>query len=313
MKPPRILVLGAGGIGGYVGGRLCEAGADVTFLVRKARHALLQAEGLQVKSPAGDLALPVRTVLAAELKPDYDFILFTCKAYDLEAAITSVAPAVAKGAVLVPFLNGMAHLDRLNAVFGRDNVFGGTIMIQATLTPQGIVRHFNDKAIVMFGEQQGGMSERAGRLAQAFAGVKGCKVDAVPDALQRMWNKWVQLSVLAGMTCLMRANIGEIMRAHGGSAAIENFLSTNAAVAAHYGYPVPADAYEATRRFVMDEKSVATASMLRDLEQGGRIESEQILGDLLRRSEKAGIAHAVLSLAYTHVKAYEERMKAGRA
>lgn len=287
MKPPKILVLGAGGIGGYVGGRLCEAGADVTFLVRKVRHALLQTKGLQVKSPAGDIALPVKTLLAAELKPDYDFILFTCKAYDLEDAITSVAPAMAKGAVLVPFLNGMAHLDRLNEVFGKDNVFGGTIMIQATLTSQGEIRHFNNKAIVMFGEQQGGMSERAGRLAQAFAGVKGCTVSAVPDALQRMWNKWVQLSVLAGMTCLMRANIGEIMRADGGRAAIENFLSTNAAVAAHYGYRVPADAYEATRRFVLDEKSVATASMLRDLEHGGKIESEQILGDLLRRSEKA--------------------------
>jgi len=312
MKPPAILVLGAGGIGGYIGGRLCEAGTDVTFLVRKARHALLQAEGLQVKSPAGDIALSVKTVLAAELKPDYDFILFTCKAYDLEDAITSVAPAVSKGAVLVPFLNGMAHLDRLNTVFGREHVFGGTIMIQATLTPQGIVQHFNDRAIVMFGEQDGGMSDRAGRLAQAFSGVKGCTAKAVPDVLQRMWNKWVQLSVLAGMTCLMRANIGEIMRAHGGSAAIETFLSTNAAVAAHYGYPVPADAYEATRRFVMDEKSVATASMLRDLEHGGKIESEQILGDLLRRSEKAGISHHVLAVAYTHVKAYEERMKAGR-
>src|SRR5918994_6608368 len=107
----KLLVLGAGGIGGYFGGRLAESGTDVTFLVRPKRRAQLQREGLRIESPLGNLQLPVRTVLADELASDYDLILFTCKAYDLDSAIEAVAPAVQGTCGIVPMLNGLAHLD----------------------------------------------------------------------------------------------------------------------------------------------------------------------------------------------------------
>lgn len=309
MSTPKVLVLGAGGVGGYYGGRLVEAGCDVTFLVRERRQQLLQQNGLRIESPAGSLTTPVKTVVADELGPDYDYIFFTCKAYDLDDAIASVAPAMIAGTTLVPFLNGLAHLDRLNEIFGAESVLGGAVVIQATLDDDGVVRHLNDTAFMMFGEQAGGASQRTNALAALFDKARGVNVSAVPDIMQRMWNKWLLLSALAGMTCLMRANVGEITRARGGRQIMEDFLRKNAEIAAYYGYPIPADVMDSTRAFLIDEKSQATASMLRDLEQGGRIESDHLLGDLLQRANGAGIKHPALMLAFTHLKAYEERRK----
>jgi 2-dehydropantoate 2-reductase len=147
----RILVLGAGGIGGYFGGRLAEAGADVTFLVRPGRAEQLARDGLVVKSPLGEIQRAVRFVTTESLADDgrYDVLLLTCKAYDLEAAIATIAPAVAAGAAIVPLLNGMRHLDRLDLAFGRAAVLGGECQIAATLTPSGEVQHLNKFAALV--------------------------------------------------------------------------------------------------------------------------------------------------------------------
>src|SRR4051812_22414033 len=112
-RPPvKLLVLGAGGIGGYFGGRLAENGTDVTFLVRPKRRAQLERDGLRIKSPVGDLHMNVKTVDAAQLTPTYDFVLLTCKAYDLDSALDAIAPAMTGKCAVVPMLNGMAHLAR---------------------------------------------------------------------------------------------------------------------------------------------------------------------------------------------------------
>ena len=129
----RLLVLGAGAIGGYFGGRLVEADADVTFLVRPKRREQLQRDGLRIESTLGNLQLPVRTVLADELEPDYDLILFTCKAYDLDSAMDAIAPAMRGSCAIVPMLNGLSHLDRLDERFGSAHVMGGTCHINVML------------------------------------------------------------------------------------------------------------------------------------------------------------------------------------
>ena len=151
----KILVLGAGAVGGYFGGRLAEAGADVTFLVRPKRAEVLARDGLRITSKAGgDLALAPKCVLAGAVKPDYDVVLFTAKAYDLASAIDAIAPAMAggKGQVL-PLLNGMSHLDVLDARFGRDNVLGGVAYIASTLAPDGEIKHLNEFHRVAFGHR----------------------------------------------------------------------------------------------------------------------------------------------------------------
>src|SRR3954468_16919060 len=139
-KEMRCLVLGAGGTGGYFGGRLAQSGADVTFLVRDGRRKSLSEQGLRIESPFGDARIAVKTVIAAEVTPVYDAIILTCKAYDLDAAVAAIAPALASNACVVPFLNGIAHIDVLNEKFGRHRVLGGTAKIQATITPDGAIR-----------------------------------------------------------------------------------------------------------------------------------------------------------------------------
>lgn len=190
----RYLVLGAGGTGGYFGGRLAESGADVTFLVRDGRRKSLSEQGLRIESPFGDAKIAVKTVVAAEVTPVYDAVILTCKAYDLDAAVAAIAPAVASNGYVLPFLNGIAHIDVLNEKFGRHRVLGGTAKIQATIMPDGAIRQFNDWRTLTFGEQSGEMTERVRTLAALFEAAKGVEVFAVTDIVQRMWEKLVHLS-----------------------------------------------------------------------------------------------------------------------
>src|ERR1043165_3575911 len=165
----RILVLGAGAIGGYFGGRLAAAGNDVTFLVRPKRRAQLAQDGLRIISPLGHLALQAQAVSAEELKPEYDVVLLPCKAYDLPSAMDSISPAIAETCGIVPMLNGMAHLDMLSERFGRRHVMGGACSISVALDANGTIRHANTLQRIVFGELDKTASIRARELANAFA------------------------------------------------------------------------------------------------------------------------------------------------
>src|SRR4051812_10768055 len=248
----RILSLGAGAVGGYFGGRLVQRGADVTFLVRDARKAALAKNGLVIESAAcGDFKVPVHAVTKAELgrEAPFDVVILTCKAYDLEDAIASIAPAVSEGTSVLPLLNGMSHIDALNARFGSSRVWGGVAKIAATLTPEGVIKHLNDWRYLVIGEQSGAMTDKVVGFANLFDG-KSARVDAVPDIMQEMWEKLVHLATAAGMTTLMRASIGEIVRAPGGGDLMLEMMDVNAKIAAAEGFP-PSDKFltEYTRIF----------------------------------------------------------------
>src|SRR5438067_1430432 len=149
----KILVLGAGGIGGYFGARLAQAGIDVTFLVRPRRREQLERDGLRIESPLGNATVKAKAVLAEALSPGYDFVLFTCKAYDLDSAMDAIAPAMDGKCAVVPLLNGLAHFERLEERFGRANVMGGTCHINATLRPDGLVVHGDKLQRLLFVER----------------------------------------------------------------------------------------------------------------------------------------------------------------
>jgi 2-dehydropantoate 2-reductase len=307
----KILVLGAGGIGGYFGGRLAQAGADVTFLVRPRRREQLERDGLVVESPLGVFTLPVKTVLAEDLRPGCDLVLFTCKAYDLDSAMEAIAPAVTGDAAIVPMLNGMAHLERLDARFGRARVMGGTCQINVMLRKDGTVFHADPLQRILFGERDKSVSARA----QAFAdALEPTKIDwkLSPDIEQDLWEKIVFLCALASTTCLFRANVREIMAAAGGARAMERALAANIEIATREGRPPRPAAIEAAKRRLMDPTGNWSASMLRDLEGGGSVEADHIVGWMLEKARRHGIDDTILSLAYTHLKAYEQRRAAQR-
>lgn len=307
----RILVLGAGGIGGYFGGRLAEAGSDVTFLVRPGRRDQLARDGLVIESPHGNLRMPVKTVLAQELKPGYDIILFTCKAYDLDSAMDAIAPAVTGNAAILPLLNGLAHLETLDARFGRERVMGGTAHINATLRKDGTVVNGDPLHRIIFGERDKSETARAKAFAAELAKAK-VEWKLSPDIEQELWEKIVFLSALAAATCLFRGNVREIMASPGGREAMLRLLEGNTKIAAAAGHaPRPAIIQSATERLT-DPAGLWSASMLRDLEGGGQVEADHIVGWMLERARKHGVDDTMLSIAYTHLKTYEARRAANR-
>ena len=315
----RILVLGAGGIGGYFGGRLAQAGADVAFLVRPKRREQIAREGLVIESPLGNAKLDVRTVLAEELRADYDAILLTCKAYDLEAAMQAIAPAMrgreapqaAHSCVIVPLLNGIAHLAHLDVRFGSPNVMGGTAQINVTLRRDGVIVHGDSLQRIIFGERDGQKTARAQALADAFAKTP---VDwkLSEDIEQDLWEKIVFLCALATTTCLFRGNVREIVAASGGREAMLRAIEANAEIARREGHAPRPKMLESGRQRLTDPEGLWSASMLRDLESGGRVEADHIVGWMLERAREHGVDDTLLSLAYTHLKAYEARRAAGR-
>jgi 2-dehydropantoate 2-reductase len=302
----RLLVVGAGATGGYFGGRLAQAGRDVTFLVREGRAAQLRAKGLQAISPHGDFHITPKLAYAGALDGVYDAIFLSVKAYALENALDDLAPAAGPDTLIFPVLNGMKHMDVLAARFGPHAVIGGLCRIPAHLDEEGRVVQLGTFQDVVYGERNG---RRTARIERLDAFMQGAGFDAkLSDAIEReMWEKWVMLASLAGITCLMRGSVGEIVAAPGGDAFVNRFLDEAAAVAAKAGI-APREAFLAsTRATLTTPGSPLTASMFRDLQGGGRIEADQIIGDLLDRGTKAGLALPLLSLTYTHLCVYQQR------
>ena len=302
----RTLVVGAGGIGGYFGGRLLEAGRDVTFLVRPGRAAQLAEHGLRIESPHGNFHDPAPpTVQADALSEHFDLVLLSCKAYDLEDAIRSFAPAVGPNTSVLPMLNGMRHIELLTERFGSAAVLGGLCVIASTLGDDGRILHLNDLHSMAFGERDGTTSARAKAIEQEFS---PARFDATLTATitQEMWEKWVFIATMAGATCLMRSTLGDI-EAAGGAPLVLALLSECAAIAEEWGFAPRSAALERSRTNFTTPRSSLTASMYRDIERGGRTEGEHILGDLLRRRHGPHRIDSILRAAHTHVATYEVR------
>ncbi len=303
----RFLVLGAGAVGGYFGGRLAEAGRDVTFLVRGARIDQLAQHGLHVESPLGDFRVPARIATADQLGGPYDVVLLTAKHYDLDGAIAAIRPAVGPRTAVLPLLNGLLHLDRLDAAFGAEHVLGGVAYVGAVLLPDGSIRHVNRLSGIAFGERSGAVSERARAIAAEFAGTP-VSAPASADIMLDMWEKFVFISAMAGMNCLFRGNIGEIVATRDGSALMLDALAECRAVATAAGFAPRPHAMEPVERLLTEPGGVNSASMRQDLEAGRRTEADAIIGDMLRRAAGFGLATPLLRAAYCALQVHENRL-----
>lgn len=301
----RILIVGAGSIGGYFGGRLLQAGCDVTFLVRPRRADELKRDGLVILSPNGDVTLPDPPALqASALNTTFDVVLLSCKAFDLDDAIASFAPAVGDATAIIPLLNGMKHLDGLDRKFGRERVLGGQCQIATTLNERRDVVQLAPMQSLGFGERDGSMSERATKIAGVLAkGNFGAAASAT--ILQDMWEKWVFLATLAGATSAMRGPVGAILAAPGGRDFILGLRDEISAIAAAAGYAPRAAFLERTSGMLTTEGSPLTASMFRDIKAGAPIEADHVIGDLIARADAAKSPVPRLRMIYTHLRAYE--------
>jgi 2-dehydropantoate 2-reductase len=301
----RVLVVGAGAIGGYFGGRMLQAGRDITFLVRPRRAGELASAGLVIKSPNGDVTLKNPPIVQADtIRDKFDVVLLSCKAYDLEDAIKSFAPAVGPQTSIIPLLNGMRHLDVLDNKFGKERVLGGLCAIAVTLNDKREVVQLQPMQSLGFGERDGKVSDRVRAIAQAFSSINGASVSET--VMQDMWEKWVFLASIAAATSLMRAPVGAIVSAPGGKEFMLGILDESRAVATAEGFPARAPALERAAAMLTTEGSPLTASMFRDIKAGMPVEADHVVGDLIARGDAAKVPVPRLRVAYTHLKAYEK-------
>jgi len=307
----RVLILGAGGIGGYFGARIHASGGDVTFLVRPGRAAVLRESGLKVFSPLGDLCIAPKLLTKDELNrldARFDAVILSCKAYDLDSAMDDIAPAVGPETLLLPLLNGVSHMDRLAARYGGQRVLGGVAQAALLVTPDGEIRHFNSTHRLIIGARGEGMREPPGlRALAALIADSGVEFMLSDDIEQAMWNKFVFWASLAGATCTLRANIGIILQTTGGAEFVTGLVAECARIAELAGHALSESQLATCRNLLTESGSVLAASMLRDIERGGPTEAEYTLGDLMERCRASEINAHCLRLAYSHMQAYEIR------
>ena len=306
----KILILGAGAVGGYWGARLHQSGADVTFLLREKRAEKVRKEGLVVKSPKGDAVVPVKVVTKGGEGGPYDVVVLACKAYDLDSAIDSIAPAVGANTTVVPMLNGHAHFATLDKKFGAEKVAGGLARISGMLGPNGEILHSGASG-VSFGERDGKPARASLKELDAACKKAGIEGGINANINQDLWDKWIMLSTIAGMCSSMRGNIGDIAETEDGAAIVAETLEESRKVAVAEGH-APSDKVVAGIQSALTQKgSKAVASILGDMEKGGPAEGKQIVGDMLARARKHGIAAPNLRFAYAHLQTYEARRVRG--
>jgi 2-dehydropantoate 2-reductase len=308
----RLLILGAGSVGGYFGGRLQAGGADVTFLVRPNRAAQLRERGLRIYGARGELHLQPLQLLepGAAAHGVFDAVILSCKAYDLQGAIDSLRVYMSRDTVIFPVLNGLKHLDALDQAFGAERVLGGLAQVSATLDERGDVKQLTDIQTLVYGARSGAQTAAVAALHDALQ-LGAFEARLSRDIMLEMWEKFVLLTSLAGMTCLMRANVGDIAATQDGTALMRRMLEDCAAVATAGGNTPRANYLSSIAAVLTQANSPLHASMRRDMEQGRATEADHVIGDMLRRAQAAGIESTLLSAAYCHLQAYEHRRASG--
>jgi len=302
----KILILGAGAVGGYWGARLTQAGIDTTFLLREKRAAKVKAEGLVVKSPKGDAIVPVKVITKGGDGGPYDVVVLACKAYDLDSAMESIAPAIGPDSTIVPMLNGHAHFAALDKKFGAEKVAGGLARISGMLGPNGEILHSGANG-VSFGERDGKPARASLVALDAACKKAGIEGGLNPNINQDLWDKWIMLGSIASMCSAMRGTVGDIAATEDGAAIMVEILEECRKVATAEGFPPSDKIVGAIRAGLTTPGSKAVASILGDMEKGGAVEGAQIVGDMLGRARKHGIAAPNLRFAYAHLQAYEAR------
>jgi 2-dehydropantoate 2-reductase len=302
----RILVVGAGAVGGYFGGRLVQAGRDVTFLVLPKRAEQIQAQGLRILSPKyGDFTARPKTITAAQIASPYDVIFLSVKSYSLAAAIDDFAPAVGPQTVIVPVLNGMRHMDVLTKRFGKHAVLGGVCFIATEIDSQGRIVQLADFQSLTYGELDGKKSSRIEAVHQVFSGA-GFEAAISTDILRDMWEKWVWLASVGAITCLLRGNIGEVVAVPGGAELCLTAFRECAAIAGACGYPMSETFLAEKGPMLTAAGSTLTSSMYRDLTNHARVEVDTILGDLVERGRKHGVSAPIVQAAFVNLSVYQQ-------
>lgn len=301
----RILVLGAGGVGGFFGGRLVEKGEDVTFLVRSKRKKQLEERGLVIRSVNGDFSFQPKLITKEDQTAPFDVILFSTKAYHLNEGIQDLKPFVGENTAIIPLLNGIAHVSLLQKEFGEEKVIGGLCFIETTLNDQGEIVQTSAANRLMFGEMKSQDSERIKHISKAFAGTKSSFILS-ENITQDMWHKYLFITVMSGVTTLMRAPIGPIRESESGRDFIQNLFEECMEIMRCVGAPIKDNIVQEHMKTIDKISYNMKSSMQRDMEKGSSIEAKHLQGYLLDVAEQFSIEAPLLGAVYQNLKVYEE-------
>ncbi|MEO1194013.1 MAG: 2-dehydropantoate 2-reductase [Pseudomonadota bacterium] len=305
VKPLDIAVMGAGGIGGYLAARLAAAGHQLFLIARGSHLAALQSQGLTLRSELGDVqAIPAGVSDDPAAFGPMDYVIFTVKGQDSEAAAAALAPLVGPQTTAIGFQNGLSGLEALGEAIGIDKVLAGVTYLPAVIEAPGVIRHTGSVDRFVFGEQSGPASPRVTRLAEALQQA-GVSAEAVPDALAACWHKFIMLAPFSGLSALTRADLGDWRSVPETFALYRAGMEEVAALARAKGVPIAADIVETNVAFTLEKADPRTrGSMLSDLERGRPLELESLSGYVAREGARLGVATPVNAMIYGCLKPF---------
>lgn len=293
----RVAVYGPGGVGGYFGGRLAQAGADVRLIARGAHLAALREHGLRVRSVAGDFTVDVAATDDPADVGVCDYVLFCVKSFDTESATARLAPLLGDGTAVLSLQNGVDNEEKLAAAIGPEHVLGGAAFIFAGIGEPGLVVHTGGPTSITFGELDGRPTERSQRLLEScHAAGFGAELSA--DIRTVLWAKLAFICAQAGMTAAVRLPIGDIRSTAAGWSAFQAIVEEVAAVAAADGHPLPAAAVQRALDLGRSGEPGSFSSLHDDLVAGRRMELEALHGVVVRRAAEHGVPVPMTQAVY---------------
>ena len=306
----RFLIAGPGAVGGFVAARLAEGGQDVTVLARPHRAEQLRDNGLRLASQGGIRTVRTSVATAGELRSGYDAIVLAVKSSDLHSVMDDIGPAAKPPAMILPFLNGIAHVETLVGRFG-SAVLGGVLRVATQVGDDGTIRVLAPEFDVEVGELDRSPSTRVEELASAFRAA-GANVTVRDDMVGAMWAKWVFIVSISAVTSLMRAPVGDIVAVPGGEEFARAVLAEAAAAAQAAGHPIRAEQLQLTQQTLTAAGSSVTASLSRDL-VAGRPTEVDVLGDFVERARAAGAPAPLIDVSALALRVHNRRVLSARA
>lgn len=300
----KILILGAGAVGGYFGGRFTEAGIDTTFLTRSKRAEFLNEKGLTIKSALGNGNYKVKTILSKDIKETYDYIILTCKAYSLEEAINDIKPAIGKNTYILPLTNGLKHYEILGEKIGKEKIIRGFCFVNSKLSPEGEIIHASKLQKIVFG----GHNESTIKGCNQFEEIiNATNLDYVHtnDIMQDLWEKFVFITSAASITCLMRSDIGTILKSPYGKEITLEIFDECLKIADKSGYKLRKELEDRFYQTLTNENLSMKTSLLSDIENNNLTEVDHIIGSMIDYAKKVKTKSSMLKIAYCHIKNYE--------
>lgn len=305
----RIAVVGSGGIGGYYGGHLARAGEAVTFLARGEHLRAIQARGLAVKSPHGDFTVEAPATDDPRAVGPVDLVLFSVKSYDTEAAAEAIRPLLGPETAVLTLQNGVDNEERLGRLLGTERILGGAAFIMSVIEAPGVIAHtFGGR--VVFGELDGSETPRARRILERFDAA-GIRAELSPAIGRVLWEKYLLIAAVAGMTALSQRPIGEIRACPEARRMCRGILEELAALAKGSGVALDPDAVDRTLGAIDRLAPGMYSSLYHDLTHGKRLELEALHGHAVRLGERLRIPTPMTFAVYAALRPHAVAIESG--